>query len=291
MAIATILKSRSLLYIKADDNLTRSNLEANPLTAALAVPLADFMIQRWQPTHLKEMTLEYALSLATARVAYADTVLNELVKRLDGALFMITKSRTAALYLQYFGAQRPFEVAAGILGPQLETMRGWIGPLLASPEPTLKAVGEEIKAAVAAADAAVQAKADAENALLVFRMTGERTQLVDEYNALRKVTYGELGKIKHQHPGLPNDFAETFFRHEGKRLEDKISLDQMEAKIDALNAQQKALEKKRDARIEKQKQDEEAAALEQKQAALEAKRKEKEALEAEIRKMENEIRI
>src|SRR5262249_4654518 len=150
---------------KEEDNLTRSTLEANPLTAPLALPLADFIDQVWEPAHLKEISLDYNLSQATARVLYADSALNGLVKKLDSALLMLTnKDRTAPMYVLYFGAQRPFEVAAGILGPQLETMRGWIGLLSASQDKTLQAIGDEIQAAVTVADAAVSAKAAAENA-------------------------------------------------------------------------------------------------------------------------------
>jgi hypothetical protein len=277
-----------LLFIKEEDNTTQSNLEANPLTEALAVPLAQFITQTWQPVFLMELGLEYALVLANARVLHADAVLNGLVKKLDGALLMLTnKDRAAPRYMLYFGDQRPFEVAAGILGPQLETMRAWIPLLAGSLEATLQAIGDEIKIAVAEADAAVKAKADAESALLVFRTTGERAQLVNQYNALRKSTYGELGKIKHQHPELPNDFAETFFRHEGKRVEDKMSPEQLQTRIEALKAQQAILEKKRQAKLDKQKEEADARIeLEQKQAAIEAKKKDREALDAEIRQME-----
>jgi hypothetical protein len=224
-------------------------------------------------------------------VLHADAVLNGLVKKLDGALLMLTnKDRAAPRYMLYFGGQRPFEVAAGILGPQLETMRGWIPLLAGSPEATLQAIGEEIKIAVADADAAVKAKADAESALLVFKTTGERAQLVNPYNALRKLTYGELGKIKHQHPELPNDFAETFFRHEGKRLEDKMSPEQLQTKIEALKAHQTALEKRRQAKLDKLKEEADAKIeLEQKQAAIDAKRKVREALDAEIKQMEDAL--
>jgi hypothetical protein len=293
MAIVTISNDDPLSFIKEEDNITRSNLEANPLTVSLAVPFSNFLTQTWQPVRLKEEALEYALALATARILYADSVLNGLVKKLDSALLMITnKDRTALLYVQFFGAQRPFEVAAGVLGPQLEKMRNWVPLLAASPHATLKAIGTEIESAVAMADAAVKAKATAESDLLMFETTGERAQLIDAYNALRKSTYGELGKIKHQHPELPNDFADTFFRHESKRAEDRMSLDQLQTKIDTVAAQLAVLEKKRQAMLEKMKADADAKIeLERKQKldALEAKKKEREALDAHIAKLEGEL--
>jgi hypothetical protein len=292
MPISTLAKDTLSSFIKEEDNVTRSNLEANPLTVLLAVPFADFIENNWKPTFLKEQTLNYGLALGNAQVAYADVVLNGLVKKLDSALLMLTgKDRTAPLYLLYFGAQRPFEVAAGILGPQLETMRGWIPLLAASPEATLQAIGEEIKTAVAAADAAVKVKVAAESALLVFETTGEGALLVQSYNALRKVTYGELGKIKHQHPELPNEFADTFFRHEGKRAEDKLSADQLQTKIEVLKVQQAGLEKRRQALLDKHQEEADAKLLlDEKQAVIEAKKKEKEALDAAIKRLEDDLK-
>jgi hypothetical protein len=294
MAITTISNDISLSDIKEEeDDLTRGKLKVNPLTAALAVPFTIFMTQTWQPARLKEEALVHDLVVATQRVLYADFVLNGLVKKLDGALLMLTnKDRTAPIYLVYFGSQRPFEVAAGILGTQLETMRGWVPLLAASSEPALKAIGDEIKVAVDAADAAVKEKATAENALLVFKTTGERAQVIEAYNALRKVTYGELGKIKHEHPELPNDFADTFFRHESKRNDDKLSPEQLQMKIDSLAAQMAVLEQKRQAILDKQKADAEAKVLadqKQRQAALDAKKKEMEDLASTIKKMEDDL--
>jgi hypothetical protein len=292
MPISTLPNDSPILSVKENDDVTRSTLEANPLTAALAVPLADFMIQTWQPTYLSALALDYALAVAHARELYADVVCNGLVYKLDGALLMLTnKDRSAPIYVQYFGAQRPFEVCAGILGPQLETMRSWISPLTSSSNATLQAIGGEIKVAVGDADAAVTAKAAAKSAILVFETTGERALMIAAYNALRKVTYGALGQIKHLHAELPNDFADTFFRHEGKRAVDKMSPDQLQAKADALEAQATALKQKRQAILDKQKADEEAKLeLEKKQAALDAKLKDKQALDAEIKKMEDDLK-
>lgn len=282
----------SLSSIKEEDNFTRSALEANPLTAALAVPFADFITVTWQSTHLLELQLDYDVALAGARVLQADAVLNTLVKKLDTTLLLLTnKDRSAPLYVQFFGNRRPFEVAAGVLGPQLETMRAWIPLLTASPHDSLQSVGAEIAAAVDQADAAVGAKTAADNATLVFQTTGERAKLIHAYNALRKGTYGMLGKMKHQNPELPNDFADSFFRHETRRTEDRMTPEQLQIKLDALASQQSLLQKKLDAALARQQADADAKAeLEQKKALLEAKKKEKDALDASIKKLEAELR-
>ncbi|MFO0590895.1 MAG: hypothetical protein U0441_25350 [Polyangiaceae bacterium] len=294
MAISTISNDTTLSSIKEEDNHTRASLSAHPLTAALAAPYATFISQTWEPVVSQERALEYALAFATARVLYADSVLNVLVHKLDSALLMLTgKDREALLYTRYFGDKRPFEVALGVLGPQLETMRGWIPDLMApQQQPLLQAIGAEIQAAVADADSAVAAKLAADNAITAFRSTGPRAQLVSEYNALRKQTYGALGKMRHEHPELPSDFADSFFRHDMSRNLDRLSAEQLQAKIDAVTAQKNALEKKRDARLAQQKAEADAkAAVEQKQiaAALDAKKKQKAALDADIAKMEAQV--
>jgi hypothetical protein len=288
MPVQTIDSNAPLGFIKIEIDTTRSRLEVNPLTAALAAPFTVFEAQTWLPVHHKEMDLDYALTLAKARVTYADDTLNALVKKLDGALLMITnKDRGAPLYQLYFGAQRPFEVNAPLLGPQLETMRGWIPSLKTSTHDPLQTIGAEIEAAVTAADAAVLARADAENAQLAFRTTGERTALVDAFNALRKSTYGKLGEIRHQHPELPNDFADGFFRHETKRRDDKLSSEQIQAKIDALHEEEAGWKAKLEAAIARETA--EASAKQQEETrlvALAEKKKQAAALAAEIKKLE-----
>jgi len=131
MSLPTLPPDITLVTLKDDeDNFSRSKLEAHPLTVTLAVPFTNFINTVWQTAFLRELQLDYDLALASARIHQADRVLNTLVKKVDTTLLLITnKDRTAPLYVQFFGHQRPFEVAAGILGPQLETMRGWV-PLL-----------------------------------------------------------------------------------------------------------------------------------------------------------------
>lgn len=292
MAIPTIPTDAPLPSIKEEDNYTRGLLEANPLTADLAIPLAKFITNTWHPVYLQEMDLEYALVLLRAKEVYADQVLNDLVKKLDSALQMLTnKDRKAPLYTLYFGEERPFEVAAGILGPQLETMRGWYPELQKSKVSMLQDIGNEIEAAVLSADAVVDAKTKAETAKLVFETTGERFQLVNSYNALRKVTYGALGALKHDHPELPNDFADSFFRHESRRGDDKLTPDQLQVKIDALKVQIGVLEKKKAEKVKDLKDEaDEKAEKEQKQALLDAKKLEQDALAAQIKQLEAEIK-
>lgn len=291
MAVQTFEHDAPFAVLNHNNDVTQSRLEANPLTAALGAAFADFRVQRLIPVYLTELQRDHAVEQAKAQMLRADNVLDGLVKKLDHAvLILVGNDRSAALYQKYFGAQRPFEVTAPLLGPQLDTMRGWIPSLLASPHATLQAIGAEIKAAVAAADAAVAAKKAAEEAQADFWSTGDRAQMVDAYNALRKATFGKLGEIQHQNPQLPANFPDAFFLHEIRKRDDKLSADQIQEKIDALRedlaAWQKKLEK---AQAREQAEAESKTEQAAKTAALADKRKQAEALAAEIKKLEREV--
>ncbi len=292
MALPTLANDTTLVAINDEDRFTRCNLQVNPVTTALAAPFATFIGTNWRTALLLEIQLEDDLALASARILQADRVLNVLVKKVDTTLLLLTnKDRAAALYIQFFGQQRPFQVAAGILGPQLETMRGWVSLLLGSSHDALKALGAEVDQAVKEADAAVAAKKAAENALLVFATTGEGRKLIDDYNALRKSTYGELGKLQHQNPDLANDFADSFFRHESRRNDDKLSPEQLKQKIEGLAVQQETLQKKLEAALVRQKAEmDQKEAEEQLRVELEAKKREREELNAAIKKMEADLK-
>lgn len=288
MAISTLDQNTSLILANQNNDFTQSQLEANPQTAALAVPFAEFRAVRLTPTLLLELNLQYGVALAKARAVFADTILNNLVKKLDGALWMITHGDTTApLYEKYFGEQRPHEVIAPLLGPQLETMRAWIPSLLASPHATLQAIGAEIQAAVAVADDTVTKRKEAEDKLSDFSETGERAQTIEAYNALRKATWGKLGEMQHQNPALPSGFADSFFLHEARKRDDRLSSAQIQAKLASLEEDvalwnqklQKALDREREESVE-------ATARAARETELAEKRKQAEALAAEIKKLE-----
>lgn len=291
MAVQTLDRDAAFSLVQNHTDVTQSRLEANPLTAALAAPFADFRKNRFVPTFLASLVIDYAVAQGRAQVFYTDTVLNGLVQKLDHALLILVKNdRSAPLYQKYFGQQRPSDVVAPLLGPQLETMRDWISSLLAQPHASLQAIGAEIKAAVAAADAAVQVKKGAEGAQSDFAQSGDRAQMIDAYNALRKSTFGKLGEIQHQNPQLPTNFPDTFFLHEMRKRDDKLSAEQIQGKIDAMKEDLATWQKK----LEKAQAREQAEADEKAQqaaaaAALADKRKQAEALAAEIKKLEGEV--
>ena len=194
--------------------------------------------------------------------------LDYLSDGLSKALLIVTKgNRSDRLYKLYYGEKRPSDLKRPTLGPQLETMRGWIPSLLASPHTMLADYGTQLQDKVAVADKAVAAASAAEQKNRAFRTVGERKVLIDDFNALRKATYGKLAEMPHTQPAakLPASFADRFFRHEAWTPAEKPATSaEIAAKIAAKQVEMAALQ----AELTKTKADEEAAA----QAKAQAKR-------------------
>lgn len=291
MAIQTLPTDLPLLVINTQNGVTQARLEVNPLTAGLAVPFSDFRTQRWVPVFLQEVNLHVAVAQAKARIQFIGRKLDGLVNKLDATLQVITgKDTSAPVYQQFFGAHPPFEVCKPEIEPQLKTMRGWIDQLAILPQPELQNLGAEIASAVNDADQAVNLQTDAVAALHAFETTGERVKMIEECNALRKSTYGELGKILHQHPELPSGFADAFFLHETRKRDDKLSSQHIQDKIDALQGDVDAWKDKLAAALAREKAEADAKAQKAaKEAELAGKKKQAEALAAEIKKLEDDV--
>jgi hypothetical protein len=93
-------------------------------------------------------------------------------------------------------------------------MRKWHVSLDTSTHSALKALAPEIVPLIAAADAALEAKALADQRQKQFREVGERREYFDKVNAARKSLYGELSSLPHKVTGLPSGFADQFFRRD-----------------------------------------------------------------------------
>lgn len=220
MAVSTLSHDCSLALLLDEGSYTHARLDANPLTLPYAADYEPFFGE-WEKCNQHEIKLRTALVRHNARIVSRDDTLNVLVDAVKQAVLLAVKNDTkAALYVLYFGAQSASEHKRPMLGPQLERMRGWIPSLTASPNLVLSALGERLVVAVALADEAVAARLVAEQQNRDFRTIGERKELVDSLNALRKATYGKLSELPHARPELhlPASFAEQFFRHEsGKK--------------------------------------------------------------------------
>jgi predicted phage tail protein len=229
----------------------------------------------WQLVFGKHLSLRDKIARADSRVDGCDDELDAFVDEVATTLLLLNNNdRSAAEYRQYMGSKPPSEIKRPILGQELETVRGWIAPLKASPNALLGALGARGEALVSEADAAVKALATAQQEYRAFRLTGEYSQLVEKLNADRKSIYGELSKLPHepQGKGLPGDFADRFFRHETRRNK-KYTVDSVRKQITALEGQLDNLR----ATLEE---------LEKKEAAKRDANTEREALEAQLAEAE-----
>ncbi len=246
-------------------------------------------LEGWQPVFGKHLSLQDKISRAESRVDGADDELDGFVDEVATTLLLLNNNdRSAAEYRQYMGSKQPSEIKRPILGKELETVRGWIAPLLASPNALLQSLGARGETLVDEADAAVKALATARQEYRAFRLTGEYCQFVEKLNADRKSLYGELSKLPHgpQGKGLPGDFADRFFRHETRRNK-KLSVDSVQKQIEALEAQREGLRATLE-ELEKQEAAKQAATAARE--ALEEKLAEAEKLRAEAEKQAAEIK-
>ncbi len=230
---ASVLQPDSSLSLVLDEVVfTPAILAANPLTEALAAEF-DPVTTTWTVVNNQEIQLRIAIVKGNALVAAADAALDDLADALSRTVLLLVKGdRSAAQYVLYF-AKPPNELKRPVLGGQLETMRGWVKPLVESENADLKKLGEKLTVAIAKADAAVTALNAAEQANRTFRTVGERRALIDSANAVRKSTYGKLSEMPHANPELllPAAFAEGFFKHETRKSPVKLTSAALKAQI------------------------------------------------------------
>ena len=273
------------------NTFTGTKVEAHPLTAFLAPEYAAFQA-KWFQVQAKEISLWVEILRASAKIVVADELLDSLVDRISSAVLAITGSKDAALYQLYFQNKTPSERRRGVLGDQLETMRGWVTSLKASPHTSLQALGAELEAAIAKADQAVNELSLAKTANREFRTIGERRALVDEFNAMQKRNSGKIAEIPHTDAGkgLSNTFQEGFFKKTRRSDGDKeMSKEDLVAAIaesenraaelkarlsEVIAAEKDAEEAKKTLAGKQAKLDEAAAAAKKAQADLEAAKKE-----------------
>ncbi len=274
MPLRTFDADDPLEELRADVVYTLGKCEGHKLAQKHVNTIAA-LLEGWQPVFGKHLSLRDKIARAESCVDGCDDALDAFVDEVAITLLLTNNNdRQAPEYRQYMGDKQPSAIKRPTLGKELETVRGWIAPLQASPNALLQALGVRGQALVAEADAAVKALATAQQEYRAFRLTGEYSGFVGKLNAGRKLLYGELSKTSHEPggKGLPSDFADRFFRHETRRNK-KLSVDSVREQITALEGQLDAL---RGTLVE----------LEKKEAAKQAEIAEREALEAQLAEAE-----
>ena len=213
---------------------SRSVLAAYDFSKPLAVRFDDFIV-KWKGVFLKELDLRSGTVSANALGFSVDGDLNDLSDEAARILLVITKNdRAAPQFVFYFGDVRPSDFKRPLFGTQLAQMKIWPETMKVSPVATLANLGGRIETKVAQADTVVATITTAEQQARAFRLTGERYQLINDFNALRKLVAGELGEMQQAHPELhiPADFVERVFPAE-RSAPKVLTAEQIKAKLDA----------------------------------------------------------
>jgi hypothetical protein len=279
----TLNSSCSLQDLAGEVIFSGSLLKANPLTTALAGPF-DSLLGLCTKAISRELELTLASALSAARATQADTGLNSWVDLLHRTLLALTHDeRDTPLYQSFFGNQKPSVVKRPVLGEQLTLMHEWMGLLERSTVPQLVALKPSLEAALKEGDAAQKAQQSAAADEQHFFELGDCKSLLDQANALRKLTYGKLAELLHAKPeaNLPSDFAELFFLRESRwtpqtkaRLEKAIARTEQQL---ARQRQQLADLQAREQLTESARKKAEAAAVRAELAAVEKRAAEEQA--------------
>jgi hypothetical protein len=237
MTVSTLNAKTALEPLRSPIVYSLAKLEAHPLTAVHG-PRFVALLGSWDLVSARERQLTDAITRALARVDGADELLDALVDAVVAALLVASgNKRGGALWKQFLGSKTPAQLKRPILGDELEHVRSWIAWLASSTIAVLKELAARAADVVKNSDDAVEALRNAEDALLVFRLTGERRAWVDEANAVRKSTFGDISKLPHEPAGagLPVDFGDGFFPHDSHKAT-ALTLATAKARIKALQA-------------------------------------------------------
>ncbi|MDI1484136.1 hypothetical protein [Polyangium sp. y55x31] len=276
-----------------DEELRHTELtsKAYPDTAPLAESFAALRAEV-RKRKAEEDALLDGIAFAKALVVAADDVLNLLVDETKKAvLAAYDQDFQAPLYRQLFEGQSPSELKRPLLGAQLETMRAWVGPLGAANVPALDVIAQKLSSAIVKADDAVTKTSLAEQAMDTF-VAGPRTSLVNDVNALRKLTAGQIGELVHGilEGKVPRDFADRFFLSSGgSRTPTSAELSQSITRLEAKLARQKALLESMKEKEAKQLRARQEAELAEKQAKLAAAEKRAAEAAQEIARLKAEM--
>jgi hypothetical protein len=265
--IITFTKKISVLTLFYQYFFTLGRLRRHKLTKPLAAQL-ETLRPKLDAALAEELNLTAAEYEALAAVLFADDDLDDSVDFVTGNL-----SRTSVLYGRLMGDQRRSDLKKPILAGQLATMASWPSALAeVQNNVILKDHAAVVADRVKAGDLAAEEKNTVAQKFADFRTVGTRGKLVDEFNALRKSIYGQLGQIQHDNQ-LKAGWAESFFQQDSA---EEMTLSELDKKIAGLEVQLTALKTQREEQAkqeEKLARDKEAAERRETQAQLAAVQK------------------
>lgn len=265
MRIKTQPRWVSLPALRAAILYPLTQCEAEPLAADF-IPTFEALLGVWSGVSAKKIELDDKVAVAEVRCDRANVRLNRVGDRLSSEIVLLTRGkRDHAMYTHFFG-DKPLSVFKRLkLDSKRKAVDGWPKSLTKSAQPRLEALIPELSAAMNEADTALSNRSAAESDRRQFRDIGERKLFIDKVNATLKQVHGELGKLQHEVVGLPNDFADRFFRSDSSRSDadeaEEPTIESMTAKIEELGEELKASQAQL-AELQAKKIEEEKAAAE-----------------------------
>ena len=195
----------------------RHRLRRDKRAADLAKPVAA-LLDQWATVHAKQLAHWDAQTEAQGDVSLADEALDARVDALDNdARHLVGGDREDPRYRLYFTGSA-FDLKRPVLGDELATLRDWQEHLATDDAPALRAHQKALASELAAADAAVQARDEADAKNTAFRATGDHAKYVQKIHLTRDRVWSELDTRRTTlPPGTPRDWASGFFRPRPER--------------------------------------------------------------------------
>ncbi len=252
--------------IRHHNVFTKTRLKAQPLTQALVSKLEP-LSALCDATESKERSLEDAQTEAEAQVEYLNVELDISHARIITAVLAFEgNKRNSPLLKSLTQNQKPSEQRKPVLGAQLDEMRVWPETLSTINNNDIQAMGNALAALIPLCDAAEDNMAQCEQRLSDFGVVGDKKNLVDSANAIRKALRADLEQIRlaNLQLHLPADWEDSFFLQEARPREYTLtSVSEALSRIEKEKARLLAIQAKlQEAKAQKDKERELAMAQE-----------------------------
>lgn len=210
MRLLTLTLDMSLSDLRREIRYTLAKLRARPWAAA-SVLVFEAQLKAIAQAEFDLAALRDRAEDASAAVDEADQEIDRFVEEtVPDVREAVKKDTDAPLYRGLFGNQRPSEFVRPTLGAELEQLRGWPALLKTAPTAELRARTKRCEDLIVAADGALHARGQADDALAVFRAS-TLVALLNSLNSARAALAGEAEKLRHDGK-IPLSAAEGLFR-------------------------------------------------------------------------------
>ena len=225
MSAPALSPTSSLATIRDDLVFTSSRLLSDPSAKALEELIVG-LLKEWSLVQNKQFKLWDDQAKADALIAAADDNLDDFIPVFAHAVRALPGGEKGPNWSLFFRVA-PYEVAAPVLGGEVEAVRRWSTLLEKSNEPTLAAKKKALDKLISNAASAVTARDEAALAGEHFRSQGDLAKFFENATRTRDSIAAELTLIAAKSETLPRNYPSRFFR---KRV-NKLSAEEKAAKV------------------------------------------------------------